>query len=82
MPFIAAAQTAMNLAARFLEHGNYVFAEPLSVRTLAEVIPAAAHPDRVEAYFEELGFEGLAVQSVGYEEGRSDGDAPSPRLRD
>jgi len=66
----------MNLAARFLEHGNYVFAEPLSGRTLAEVIPAAVHPDRVEAYFEELGFEGLAVQSVGYEEGRSDGEPP------
>jgi hypothetical protein len=60
---------AQRLAAKFLEAGNYTFSAPLSARGLTEVISAAADTRAIDAYFEETGFAGLAVQSVGYEEG-------------
>ncbi len=64
-----AAAIAQRLAARFLEAGNYVFSSPLSPRALANVLPAAAEVPAVDRHFEGVGFAGLSVQSVGYEEG-------------
>lgn len=64
-----AALLAQQLAARFLEEGNYVFAGRLSAQAVSQVIPAATDATAVADYFEEPGFAGLAVQSLGYEEG-------------
>lgn len=60
---------AQRLAARLLEAGNFVFAAPMSRSALTDVLPAAGHPGAMERRFDELGFAGLAVQSVGYEDG-------------
>jgi hypothetical protein len=61
-------ETAQRLAARFLEAGNYVFAEPMSARALAHVMPAATI-EVSESGLEQVGFAGLAIQAVGYEAG-------------
>lgn len=67
-----AKKIAQQLAAKFLAQGNYSFANPLNVSALEHVLPAAAPSHRLSDYFEEAGFEGLSVQSVGYEEGTQD----------
>jgi hypothetical protein len=64
-----AAVVAQQMAAKFLEAGNYVFAGPLSADVISRVIPAATSVTAVADYFQQPGFAGLAVQSVGYEEG-------------
>ena len=57
------------------ENGNYTFAGPLTGSSVTSLVPAAAHNDTVTEYFNEYGFAGLAVQSVGYERDRHDGEA-------
>jgi hypothetical protein len=64
-----AVAVAQRLAARLLEGGNFVFASPMSRSALTDVFPAAGQLTALDRHFEELGFAGLAVQSVGYEEG-------------
>ncbi len=60
---------AQRLAARFLDQGRYVVAPPVSAKSLASVMPAAAQAGDVAGYIDEAGFAGLAVQAVGYEHG-------------
>jgi hypothetical protein len=59
---------ADQLPARFLEGGNYAFSGPLSGAALRQILPAATAEPGVERFFEEAGFSGLTVQSVGIEE--------------
>jgi hypothetical protein len=68
-----ALEVTQHLAARFLENGNYAFAARMNAGALGEVMPAAAGDHGLSEFFEEAGFEGLSVQSVGYEKG---GDEP------
>ncbi len=66
-------QIAERLAARFLERGSYIFSGPVSAPALQQIMPAAATAaPTVDHFFEHEGFSGLAVQSVGYEEGIKD----------
>src|SRR5437763_16723104 len=65
----SAREVAQQLAAKFLEHGNYAAANPMNAAALRLVMPAAAPDAAISEFIEEAGFEGLAVQSVGYEEG-------------
>ena len=64
-----ARSVAEQLAARFLENGNYVFAGPMKATLAQGPLPAAADAQSFEGFFSEAGFAGLAVQSVGYEKG-------------
>lgn len=66
---------AKELAARFLENGNFTYAGPLAGPG-QQVIAAAAIRHTVDEYFEQVGFAGLAVQSVGYERDRKDDQPP------
>ena len=72
---MAAQDVALALTKRFLQAGNYVLAGtqghgPHGAR------PAAAEAPEFPEY-EEYGFSGLAVQSVGVEEGK---DVDDPRV--
>lgn len=64
-----AREVAQQLAARFLEHGNYALATPMNLKSLHSIMPAATANPVFGDFFDEGGFAGLAVQSVGYEEG-------------
>jgi hypothetical protein len=66
------ASIAYGLFAKFLENGNYTYVGPLSGPSLSNLHAAAAASNEVEGYFEQGGFAGLAVQSVGYELHRHD----------
>jgi hypothetical protein len=70
-----AREVAQQLAARFLANGNYAFADPISAGALKHMMPASAPGSQFAGFFEESGFEGLSVQSVGYEAG-----AEEPRV--
>jgi hypothetical protein len=61
-------KVAQELAAAFLQNGQYAFSNPMNPAALGQVLPATAGAV-VSDVFEEAGFEGLSVQSVGYEEG-------------
>jgi hypothetical protein len=65
---------AQQLAQPFLSHGNYTFASTKRADQRAGVSPAATGGEAVDELLSE-GFAGLAVQSVGYEEG-----AENPRV--
>jgi hypothetical protein len=68
-----ARSVAQQLAARFLENGNYTFVG--AMKAAEGPHPAAADARSLEGVFSEAGFAGLAVQSVGYEEG-----SPQPKV--
>ena len=76
MPDVDLALVAKQLAAKFLENGNYAFAGPLSGTALGGLSTAAASVSDVDAYSENSAFAGLSVQSVGYEHDRHDDIAP------
>ncbi len=63
---------AQQLAAAYLAAGNYAFSAPLNPDAIPGVMPAAAGAHVADEYMEEVGFSGLAVQAVGYEEGTDD----------
>lgn len=64
-----AEELAKSLAARFLENGNYeALGTPLS-HAAATQYAQAANLSGLEEYFEDDGFSGLAVHSVGYTAG-------------
>ncbi|MCI0376221.1 MAG: S1 family peptidase [Gemmataceae bacterium] len=63
---------AQQLAAEFLARGSYTFANPMSAGALGHVMPAADSRKGLADFFDESGFEGLAVQSIGYEEGAAE----------
>jgi hypothetical protein len=60
---------AQQLAAKFLANGNYTFANPMNAAALGHVMPAASSGQSFADFFDESGFEGLEVQSIGYEKG-------------
>jgi hypothetical protein len=64
-----ARSVAQQLAGKFLENGNYTLAGPMRATDAHRPLPAAANEQSLEVFFSEAGFAGLAVQSVGYEEG-------------
>ncbi len=64
-----ARSVAQQLAARFLENGNYTLAGPMTAAGTHAPLPAATDDRSLEGFFSDAGFAGLAVQSVGYEEG-------------
>jgi hypothetical protein len=68
-----ARSVAERFAAKFLEQGSYYYASSPRGPSSQTLSPAAS--GAIDAYFEEIGFEGLAVQSVGYEAG-----AENPRV--
>ncbi len=76
MPDVDLALVAKQLAAKFLENGNYAFAGPLSGTALGGLSTATASVSDVDAYFDNSAFAGLSVQSVGYEHDRHDDIAP------
>lgn len=69
---LTARQLAERLAARFLSRGSYSFAPTKRIPSHGGVAPASGDAAAMESLFVEEGFAGLAVQSVGYEEGASD----------
>jgi hypothetical protein len=71
MPNSHARAVAESLHARFLAEGNFEFSAPMRT-AFPGVQPAAAVSDDIAERWEQIGFSGLAVQSVGYVE---DGDA-------
>lgn len=70
---MAARDLALALAERFLSAGNFVLAGGQS-RGIPTVTPAAADTPEIPEY-DEYGFAGLSVQSVGVEEG-----VPDPKV--
>jgi len=74
MKDVELAAFARRLSTKFLENGNFTLAGPVSGSSVTSLVPAAAHNDTVAEYFDEYGFAGLAVQSVGYEQNRQDGE--------
>jgi hypothetical protein len=67
-----ASEVARRSESHFLEHGNFVFAGPMTHGgSFIDVAPASAGTTAAP-YLEESGFAGLAVQSVGYDEGGND----------
>jgi hypothetical protein len=67
---MAAHDVALALAERFLRDGNFVLAGAQGRGAIGAVPAAAAAPDIPD--YDEYGFAGLAVQSVGVEEGVND----------
>ena len=63
-----ARSVAMRFAAKFLEQGNYYYASSARGPSSQPLQPASV-TRKIDTFFEEVGFEGLAIQSVGYEEG-------------
>lgn len=63
------ATLAQQLAATYLAGGNFVLSGALKADAITELMPAAAHAEAAGGYLDEVGFSGLAVQAVGYEEG-------------
>ena len=68
---MAAKDLALVLAQRFLRSGNFVLAGGVQGRGPHTVLPAAADASELPEY-DEYGFAGLDVQSVGVEEGVSE----------
>jgi hypothetical protein len=70
MPSAKASELAHKLEAQFLANGNFVFAGPTGQLTgFPNVAPASAAEELETQYPQDAAFSGLAVQSVGYEEG-------------
>jgi hypothetical protein len=71
MPTETAQVLARKLEAQFLANGNFVFAGGIrsDVAGFPNVGPASAATELETQYPSDAGFVGLAVQSVGYEEG-------------
>jgi hypothetical protein len=69
-----AGKIASEIAAKFLEAGNFTFSGgPLGRTSLKELLPASTTDDEeADAFFDEPGVSDLAVQSVGYEQGSDD----------
>jgi hypothetical protein len=70
---MTAKELAHALAKKFLAQGSFAFAGPTSPGSHA--MPATASAKAASAYFEESGFAGLSVQSVGFEQG-----VPDPKV--
>jgi hypothetical protein len=67
---LTAKSLAISLASKFLESGNYeALGTPLSREAASMYSRAAASVELDDHFFEEQGFSGLAVHSVGYTQG-------------
>ena len=67
-----AKELARVIAASFLAGGNYTDAAPFGDNLAEGIFPAGATTEEGFHYINNLGFAGLAVHSVGYEEGGDD----------